>query len=68
MSNGPMLPLRCQVADRPEQRIPDGLRRLEVLLPIEIVVELDVGIAHLRAAEVPTRATELADLKRAWRT
>jgi hypothetical protein len=31
---------------RPEQRIPDGLRRLEVLLPIEMVVELDVGIAQ----------------------
>ena len=31
---------------RSEQRIPDGLRRLEVLLPIEMVVELDVGIAQ----------------------
>ena len=29
----------------PEQRIPEGLRRLEILLPIEMVVELDVGIA-----------------------
>lgn len=34
---------------RPEQRIPDGLRRLEVLLPIEMVVELDVGIAQSRS-------------------
>ncbi|MFN2487743.1 MAG: hypothetical protein ABR609_14260 [Acidimicrobiia bacterium] len=30
----------------PEQRIPEGLRRLQVLLPFEIVVELDVGIAR----------------------
>ena len=29
----------------PEQRIPEGLRRLEILLPIEMVVELDLGIA-----------------------
>ena len=29
----------------PEQRIPDGQRRLEILLPVEMVVELDVGIA-----------------------
>lgn len=29
----------------PEQRIPEGQRRLEILLPIEMVVELDVGIA-----------------------
>ena len=29
----------------PEQRIPEGLRRLEILLPIDMVVELDVGIA-----------------------
>ena len=32
----------------PEQRIPPGLRRLEILLPIEMVVELDVGIAQSR--------------------
>ena len=30
----------------PEQQIPDGLRRLQVLLPIDMVVELDVGIAR----------------------
>lgn len=29
-----------------DQRIPDGLRRLQVLLPVEMVVELDVGIAR----------------------
>ena len=29
----------------PEQRIPEGQRRLEILLPIEMVVELDIGIA-----------------------
>lgn len=30
----------------PDQRIPDGLRRLQVLLPVEMVIELDVGIAR----------------------
>ena len=30
----------------PEQRIPEGLRRLQILLPIDMVVELDVGIAR----------------------
>jgi len=29
----------------PEQRIPEGQRRLEILLPVEMVVELDIGIA-----------------------
>jgi hypothetical protein len=36
----------------PEQRIPEGLRRLEILLPIEMVVELDVGIAKVVAGSV----------------
>lgn len=29
-----------------DQRIPDGRRRLQVLLPVEMVVELDVGMAR----------------------
>jgi len=29
-----------------DQRIPDGLRRLQILLPVEMVIELDVGIAR----------------------
>lgn len=33
----------------PDQRIPPGLRRLEVLLPVEMVVELDVGIAQSKS-------------------
>lgn len=30
----------------PNQRIPEGHRRLEVLLPVEMGIELDIGIAR----------------------
>ena len=32
-----------------EQRIPEGLRRVQVLLPVEMVVELDIGIARTQS-------------------
>ena len=51
----------------PEQRIPEGLRRLQVLLPFEIVVELDVGIArsqtYLSRSKVVTLALRNSSTK-----
>ena len=48
----------------PEQRIPEGLRRLEILLPIEMVVELDVGIA--RSGSWVSRSRVIAKAVRAF--
>jgi len=48
----------------PEQRIPEGLRRLEILLPIEMVVELDVGIA--KSGSWVSRSRVIAQAVRAF--
>jgi len=43
-----------------DQRIPDGLRRLQILLPLEMVVELDVGIARSRTYLSRSKVVALA--------
>lgn len=43
-----------------DQRIPDGLRRLQILLPVEMVVELDVGIARSQSYLSRSKVTALA--------
>jgi hypothetical protein len=48
----------------PEQRIPEGLRRLEILLPIEMVVELDIGIA--KSGSWVSRSRVIAQAVRAF--
>lgn len=44
----------------PDQRIPSGLRRLQVLLPVEMVVELDVGIARSQSYLSRSKVVALA--------